>query len=468
MTPNPSQTLPGDSQQRPASTDRVSARLDDKKGQKPAETPNTKEINSNDSEMATTLRVKVSLQEALAAHAALSGLPIPTAPLENPSVLGNRKIRDDHTSAVRSTLGRLPFSLGEEHPSKKQKFLGDSKPRLPPALTSPTDFNFGATALPPPTIDADFATFRKQVADQLAHLTAENAALRQELGQLRSMMTKNALPQAHKTNEKHEKNKKTKKNQRPAVEQPTTSKSVPRTAPVPQPTWATVASKKKAARTTHPAEKLPSNAPTTQPSRNRPSKAQAIRALQESAGPSKYTYVYLNSARHLRFREVRDMLRAVKVPTSRIIDISFPARGTIALLVHLAYAPSLKKLMRQEGVKTADDFNPLDAKVVGDPRHAAKSDDEKRALARHFYVERIKATCTAQRHRPHLAISIARFFCFEQEGDLQLPETIFRDILAAHKTQTTHQNSDDMAIDPPASTTSTPAPTSTSKPTDQQ
>ncbi|ORZ02740.1 hypothetical protein BCR43DRAFT_509880 [Syncephalastrum racemosum] len=326
MAPNPSQTLPGDSQQRPASTDQVPARLDDKKGQKPAETPNTKEINSNDSGMATTLRVKVSLQEALAAHAALSGSPIPTAPIENPSVLGNRKIRDDHTSAVRSTLGPLP----------------------------------------PPTIDADFATFRKQVADQLAYLTAENAALRQELGQLRSMMTKNALPQEHKTNEKNEKNKKPKKNQKPAPEQPTTSKSAPKPAPVPQPTWATVASKKKAARTPHPAPKLSPNAPTTHPSRNRPSKAQAIRALQESAGPSKYTYVYLNSARHLRFREVRDMLRAVKVPTSRIIDISFPARGTIALLVHLAYTPSLKKLMRQEGVKTADDFNPLDAKVVGD------------------------------------------------------------------------------------------------------
>ncbi|ORZ02743.1 hypothetical protein BCR43DRAFT_509883 [Syncephalastrum racemosum] len=288
--PNPSQTIPAGSPRPTVAPVRVSTRLEAKKAQKEAATENTPEPDNNIVAMAKQLPKKVTLGAAMAAYAMHTKTKLPPAPKLAPAI---RKEPEQQQQDLRGLFGPLAIFQNGDAPWKKQKFFANSEPRLPPAATSPPDLNFGATAMPQPNVNTDFEAFRQQVADQLARLTAENVSLRQELDQLRSLMTMSALPQALTTDQKNPKNKKTKKIQKPEHNQPTAPKRTPPQVPVPQPTWATVASKKKADRTPHPPHQIPTNtttAPNNKPIRIRPSKAQAIRALQESAAPSKYTY----------------------------------------------------------------------------------------------------------------------------------------------------------------------------------
>ncbi|KAL0075684.1 hypothetical protein F4703DRAFT_1798427 [Phycomyces blakesleeanus] len=62
--------------------------------------------------------------------------------------------------------------------------------------------------------------------------------------------------------------------------------------------------------------------------------AQASRAIQPESRPSVYSFVYLPYCNHLKYSQVRKLLRTLKIQQSCVLEIAFPECGTLLLLVH--------------------------------------------------------------------------------------------------------------------------------------
>ncbi|KAG0183765.1 hypothetical protein DFQ28_001032 [Apophysomyces sp. BC1034] len=138
------------------------------------------------------------------------------------------------------------------------------------------------------------------------------------------------------------------------------------------------------------------------------------RILSEPTGPSSYKFVYLPCRHHLRHSAVRKLLTTVKVPQSRVIDVQFPAKGTVALLVHSEYHQELTENLESHGISTKKEFNPFAADIIGDQQHANKT------------------VRTCLRLPQHLGNSIMRFFT-AATSVYKLPDNTFAQYLEKRK-----------------------------------
>ncbi|KAF7720456.1 hypothetical protein EC973_008472, partial [Apophysomyces ossiformis] len=137
-------------------------------------------------------------------------------------------------------------------------------------------------------------------------------------------------------------------------------------APPSKPTFAKIAAK---------------NVPAKKQTKAKVSLETIQRTLSPATGPSSYTFVYLACRRHLRHSEVRNFLGVLKVPQSRIIDVQFPARGTVALLVHADFKSELVSLLTENKVPVKPVFDPTNADILGDPKIASCTAAERKQIA---------------------------------------------------------------------------------------
>lgn len=84
-------------------------------------------------------------------------------------------------------------------------------------------------------------------------------------------------------------------------------------------------------------------------------------------GPQGFTYVYLSRSRRYTHNQVREDLRALGAEPNRVLDISFPSKSTIGLLVHVQYEAELTTMLSKAGVTPVKDFDPTAAQHIGDP-----------------------------------------------------------------------------------------------------
>ncbi|KAG0167611.1 hypothetical protein DFQ29_000340 [Apophysomyces sp. BC1021] len=112
-------------------------------------------------------------------------------------------------------------------------------------------------------------------------------------------------------------------------------------------------------------------------------------------------------------------LGVLKVPQARIIDIQFPAKGTIALLVHAEYKQELVSLLTQNKVPVKNTFDPTSADILGDPKLASLTIVERQQRAQKIYQDRMLRTCL--RLPSHLGSSVLRAFVNTSEDALRLP-----------------------------------------------
>ena len=82
----------------------------------------------------------------------------------------------------------------------------------------------------------------------------------------------------------------------------------------------------------------------------------------------RYDYVYLHQSRRLDRKEIRSRFTSLGIDTSRILDLSFPARSVVGILLHAEYKPEfLAKLSACKIVPIAN-FDPLSHEHVIDPK----------------------------------------------------------------------------------------------------
>ncbi|OAD66158.1 hypothetical protein PHYBLDRAFT_73706, partial [Phycomyces blakesleeanus NRRL 1555(-)] len=129
------------------------------------------------------------------------------------------------------------------------------------------------------------------------------------------------------------------------------------------------------------------------------------------SGPSGYEYIYIPRSRRLKYKEVCSSLCTLGVDSSRLLDINFPARGVIGVLVHVQYADAFKAKLITASVEILDAFDPLDPDNVADPKYAPLSTHELANTAAVLYHD--KCLQALQFLRPHVAIPVGHFFCEE-------------------------------------------------------
>ncbi len=126
--------------------------------------------------------------------------------------------------------------------------------------------------------------------------------------------------------------------------------------------WSTVAARRPKA------SKGPAKPP--QPKKVTVKRREAIvRGFNEVSGPSGYTTVYINRSRRFTKTEVRRNLRLLGAEPRRIVDVSFPARNVIGLLIHRGFEAEFEGLLTKAKVATLKDFDPLDPAHVADPKY---------------------------------------------------------------------------------------------------
>jgi hypothetical protein len=114
----------------------------------------------------------------------------------------------------------------------------------------------------------------------------------------------------------------------------------------------------------------------------------AARLFQVNDGPKDYEYLYMHLSRRASRPDVRRHLITIGLETSRVLDVSFPARSVVGLLVHAQYVPAVKTALAKAKVTLLADFDPLSPKNLGDPQYSSLSDDAKTSELHHIHNQR--------------------------------------------------------------------------------
>ncbi|CAO3659212.1 unnamed protein product [Rhizopus stolonifer] len=139
------------------------------------------------------------------------------------------------------------------------------------------------------------------------------------------------------------------------------SVSVVRTVSQPRPATAPVSNGADSSVWATVARRAPKKKTTAKPR----SVESAARAFQEPTGPSGFDYIYIPRSRRLTRKEVRTRLQTMKVDPYRVLDITFPARSVVGLLIHAQYKDTLLDRLAKANIRPRLDFDPCDLNYRG-------------------------------------------------------------------------------------------------------
>ncbi|EIE88242.1 hypothetical protein RO3G_12953 [Rhizopus delemar RA 99-880] len=106
--------------------------------------------------------------------------------------------------------------------------------------------------------------------------------------------------------------------------------------------------------------------------------------------------------------QIHSRLRKLDINNSRIIDIHYPDRNIVALLIHNDYEDELRQQLQRFKVTIKEDFNPCDPQVLRDPKYADRTPAEREDLAFMHHCNRIERAL--QYIRTPVKFSVARYF----------------------------------------------------------
>ncbi|KAI8367489.1 uncharacterized protein BYT42DRAFT_549533 [Radiomyces spectabilis] len=133
-----------------------------------------------------------------------------------------------------------------------------------------------------------------------------------------------------------------------------------------------------------------------------------VRIFQTPSGPSGFKYLYVPRSRRLTRQETRTRLRRLGIDPYRVLDICFPARAVVGLLVHEQYFDFAMAQFTKAEIKPLENFDPLDISILADPEIKAMSTEHQEAFVFDLYRTRCEKAVT---HLPyHLASPVARSF----------------------------------------------------------
>ncbi|ORE19680.1 hypothetical protein BCV71DRAFT_177143, partial [Rhizopus microsporus] len=132
------------------------------------------------------------------------------------------------------------------------------------------------------------------------------------------------------------------------------------------------------------------------------------RFLQPPSKNQGFQYIYIPTKARVPVGQLRSRLRQLDINNGRILDIHYPTRNVVALLVHNNYASELKSHLQKFKIRTMGDFNPCDSSILMDPNYEHCSKEERDGFALMHHSDRVKKAL-AYIHVPVKA-AVARYF----------------------------------------------------------
>ena len=176
--------------------------------------------------------------------------------------------------------------------------------------------------------------------------------------------------------------------------------------PLPTATQLPKLTNSQASQWTHPLRTRQKKAPISTETQQRRIAA-AARSFQLPSDTHGFQYVYVPSCARQPTGQIRSNLRRFGVDNSRVLDIQYPARQTIGLLVHNDYATILTEKLKAIEIIPVD-FDPFDPKNINDPKYQDAPTDQKQQLARDLQSKR--AQRSIQFIRAPVKFAVARAF----------------------------------------------------------
>ncbi|KAI8326676.1 hypothetical protein EDC96DRAFT_453902 [Choanephora cucurbitarum] len=102
-----------------------------------------------------------------------------------------------------------------------------------------------------------------------------------------------------------------------------------------------------------------------------------------------FEYVYLPNKYRARLSVFRQKLCLIGLDNSRVLDVHYPARNVVALLIHTAYKENLLKVLNKYSLPVLTDFDPFSVANVRDPSFASLDTDALTAKARELQQARL-------------------------------------------------------------------------------
>ncbi|KAG0162759.1 hypothetical protein DFQ29_003709, partial [Apophysomyces sp. BC1021] len=121
---------------------------------------------------------------------------------------------------------------------------------------------------------------------------------------------------------------------------------------------------------------------------------------------------------------IRHQLCNLKIDTSRLLDITLPARSVVGLLFHIQYIPEVTQILSDVKVVTIEGFDPLDPSILADPELQCLSEAERATQA--AVIQRQRCLRSLRYLRPTIAPPVARYFIEQGWIDQTDADNIFR------------------------------------------
>lgn len=125
-----------------------------------------------------------------------------------------------------------------------------------------------------------------------------------------------------------------------------------------------------------------------------------------------FKYLYLPTKARIPVGTLRTTLRKLGVNNARLLDIHYPARNTVAILIHNDYEKEFTELIHHHNITIKADFNPSSGEILADPKYSTMTQDERDTIATELQTTRIERAL--QHIRAPVKFAVVRFF-YEQQ-----------------------------------------------------
>ncbi|KAI7853542.1 hypothetical protein BDC45DRAFT_606401 [Circinella umbellata] len=83
---------------------------------------------------------------------------------------------------------------------------------------------------------------------------------------------------------------------------------------------------------------------------------------------TKFEYIHIPYLKRKTRQKIRQLFRSLKINTSRVLDISYPGRNIIGILVHQHYLPHINTMLQEANIPTLKNFDPIHPDNLKDPK----------------------------------------------------------------------------------------------------
>ncbi|KAG1137714.1 hypothetical protein G6F37_007234 [Rhizopus arrhizus] len=134
----------------------------------------------------------------------------------------------------------------------------------------------------------------------------------------------------------------------------------------------------------------------------------AARFLQPPSDNQGFQYIYVVTKVRVPIGQVRSRLRKLDINNNRILDIHYPDRNILTLLVHNDYAAELRQQLQRFKITIKDDFDPCSPQNLRDPKYANLPVEERTNRAFMHHCDRMERAL--QFIRVPVKYAVARHF----------------------------------------------------------